>query len=158
MRVRSIAFFVLGKCMKVQTGSVVGSVKNVPDGITDHLPPDPEVDQEELVRLGFLPEFAKGIRRAGDLFTKLGDQRNAIAHFLIDADGAESHVYLADGSNLVQYAVASAALLRYAHRVLDELRLFCVRRISLITAGAAILPSPKHRDQFLVRAKDYGLE
>ena len=126
-------------------------------GITDRIPPDPDVNQEELVRMGFMPEFVKGIRKAGDLFAKLTDQRNAIAHFLFDTNGAESHVYLADGSQVIQYAAASAAMLRYAHRVLEDLRLFCVGRIPFFTGGT-ILPLPDSRDQFVIRASDHGLE
>lgn len=125
--------------------------------IPDRMPPDPDVDQGELIRMGFLPEFVKGIRKAGDLFAKLTDQRSAIAHFLFDTNGAESHVYLADGSQLIEYAVASAAMLRYAHRVLEDLRLFCTGRIPFFTGGT-ILPLPQNRDQFAVRASDHGLE
>jgi hypothetical protein len=125
-------------------------------GITDRLPPDPDVDQQELIKMGFSSAFAQGIRRAGDLFAKLGEQRNAIAHFLFDTNGVESHVYLADGSQLVQYAVASAAMLRYAHRVLQDLRLFCMRHILIVHGG--ILPLPQNRDQFIVRASDQGVD
>jgi hypothetical protein len=126
-------------------------------GIKDRMPSDPAVDQSELVKMGFSSSFAQGIRHASDLFSKLGEQRNAIAHFLFDVDGGESHVYLADGSQLVQYAVASSAMLRYAHAVLEELRLFCVGRIPFST-GSTILPLPANRDQFVVRASDHGVE
>lgn len=126
-------------------------------GINDRLPPDPEVDPQELIRLGMDADFVQGIRRASDLFEKLGDQRDAIAHFLIERDGAESHVYVTDGRQLHAYAIGSAALLRCAHRVLEELRLFCSQRIPF-ARGSMILPMPQNRDQFIVRAKDYGLE
>jgi hypothetical protein len=126
-------------------------------GINDRMPPDPEIDPEELIRFGFDAVFVQGIRCARDLFSRLGDQRDAIAHFLIERDGAESHVYVADGRQLHAYAVGSAALLRYAHRVLEELRLFSSQRIPF-TRGAMIVPMPQNRDQFIVRARDYGLE
>jgi hypothetical protein len=126
-------------------------------GIADRMPPDPEVDSQELIRLGFDAAFVQGIHRAGDLFNKLGEQRDAIAHFLIERDGAESHVYVADGRQLHAYAVGSSALLRYAHRVLEELRLFCSQRIPF-ARGGIILPQPQNRDQFVVRAREYGLE
>jgi hypothetical protein len=126
-------------------------------GIDDRMPPDPEVDAQELIRFGFGPAFVQGIRHAADLFDKLGEQRDAISHFLIEREGEESHVYLADGRQLEAYAVGSAALLRYAHRVLEELRLFCTRRM-LFARGGMILPVPQNRDQFVVRARDYGLE
>jgi hypothetical protein len=126
-------------------------------GINDRMPPDPDVDPQELIRLGLDAAFVQRIRHARDLFEKLRDQRDAIAHFLIEREGAESHVYVADGRQLHVYAVGSAALLRYAHRVLQELRLFCSQRIPF-ARGSMILPMPQNRDQFIVRARDYGLE
>jgi hypothetical protein len=125
--------------------------------INEQMPPDPEVDAEELVRIGFDRDFVAGIRRAGDLFAKLADQRDAIAHFLIERNDQESLVYVADGHELQAYAVGSSALLRYAHRVLEELRIFCTQQM-LFARGGMILPMPQNRDQFVVRARDYGLE
>jgi hypothetical protein len=106
---------------------------------------------------GFEPAFVSGIKRAADLFNRLGDMKDAIAHFLVERDGTESHVYLAEGAQLSMYAMGASALLRYAHRVLDELRLFYVDHIGLV-AGATILPTPEHRDEFIVRAQDHGVE
>ena len=126
-------------------------------GINDRMPPDPDVDPQELIRLGLQAAFVEGIRHARDLFEKMRDQRDAIAHFLIEREEGESHVYVADGRELHAYAIGSAALLRYAHRVLEELRLFCSQRIPFATGGM-ILPMPQNRDQFIVRARDYGLE
>jgi hypothetical protein len=88
----------------------------------------------------------------------LGDYRNAIAHFLTERDGDESHVYLADGRHFMMYGVGASALLRYAHRVLEDLRLFYVGHPSLGQRGAMLLPLPENRNQFVVRAQDYGLE
>lgn len=98
-----------------------------------------------------------GIKKAKDLFDRLAEQRDAIAHLLIERDGQESHVYVADGSQLHAYAVGSAALLRYAHRVLEELRLFCTRNVPFFV-GSAILPTLENRHQFIVQAAEYGLE
>lgn len=121
------------------------------------MPPDPEVDRDELIRMGFAPEFAGEIRQPGELFERLADARHAIAHFLIEREAGDSHVYVADGVQLEFYAIGSAGLLRYAHRLLEDLRLFCVQR-GLIARGPAILPLPENRDQFIVRAPDHGLE
>jgi hypothetical protein len=60
--------------------------------INDQMPADPEVDPQELIRLGLDATFVQGIRRARDLFEKMRDQRDAIAHFLIERDEGESHV------------------------------------------------------------------
>jgi hypothetical protein len=125
--------------------------------INERMPADPEVNAEELIALGLQPNFVEGIRHAGDLFAKLKDQRDAIAHFLTEREAQESHVYVADGQALQAYAVGSSALLRYAHRVLEDLRLFCNRQM-LFPMGGRILPTPERRDQFVVRAGDYGLE
>lgn len=98
-------------------------------GINDQMPADPEVDPQELIRLGLDATFVQGIRHARDLFEKMREQRDAIAHFLIERDEGEFHVYVADGRQLHLYAVGAAALLRYAHRVLEELRQFCGPRM-----------------------------
>lgn len=121
------------------------------------MPPDPAVDRDELIRMGFAPEFVGEIRHAGELFDRLADARHAIAHFLIERDGGDSHVYVADGQQLQQYAVGSAGLLRYAHRLLEVLRLFCVQH-ALLGRGPAVLPVPGNREQFAVRARDHGME
>ena len=126
-------------------------------GIAEKLPSDPEIDQSELVNLGFQKEFAVNIRTVGDLFARLADHRDATAHFLIEREGAESHVYLADGIHLRDYAIAAAALLRYAHRLLEDLRLFYVKYPGLYGRGM-MLPTTQNRDQFIVRARDYDLE
>jgi hypothetical protein len=126
-------------------------------GIRDRMPPDPAIDINELVRFGFGRDFVEGITCARDLFNRLGDQRDAIAHFLIEREGAESHVYVADGRQLHAYAIGSASLLRYSHRLLEELRIFSSRHM-LFARGSMILPMPQNRSQFIVRAIDYGLE
>jgi hypothetical protein len=126
--------------------------------IDERLPSDPDVDPQELVRIGLDPAFVAGVRKAADLFNLLGDHRDAIAHFLIERDRDDSHVYLADGRHLMMYAVGGSALLRYAHRVLEDLRMFFVKHPALGHGGAMILPMPENRDQFVVRAGDYGLE
>ena len=62
------------------------------------------------------------------------------------------------GTNFNAYAVGAAVLLRYAHRVLEELRIFCSQRMLGLAGGPMILPMPQNRHQFIVRAADYGLE
>jgi hypothetical protein len=125
--------------------------------ITAKMPSDPEIDRDELIRMGFAPDFVGEIRHAGELFQRLADARHAIAHFLIERDEGDSHVYVADGVQLQFYATGSSGLLRYAHRLLEELQLFCGKH-GLIARGPAILPLPENRDQFIVRARDQGLE
>jgi hypothetical protein len=126
--------------------------------ITERMPGDPKVEQDELIAMGIRDEFAKDIKDAGQLFERLAKERHAIAHFLIEEDDGESHVYLADGGQLRRYAIGSSVLLHYGHRLLEDLRLFCMRHMLTIPAGAMILPSPENRDQFIVRASEYGLE
>jgi hypothetical protein len=121
------------------------------------LPSDPRINKEELMRFGFVEEFTLQIRTAQDLFHKLKDMRDAIAHFLIERDGSDLHVYLADGLQLHQYSVSAAAMLHYARLTLSELRSFYISTIGGIATGS-ILPTLQNKDQFVVRASDYGLE
>lgn len=127
-------------------------------GIPERLPPDPPVDREELLRLGFKPEFLQEIRTANDLFGRTTDLRNGIAHFLFEADGGESQVYLADGSQLRIYSITGSALLLYAHRMIEVLRQYFARNLEGQLMRGMILPMPQYRDMFNVRARDYGLE
>jgi hypothetical protein len=82
--------------------------------------------------------------------------RDAIAHFLIERDGADMHVYLAEGAQYHMYSTAAAALLHYAHLSLEGLRMFYVENAGPM--GSQILPMLHYREKFIVRASDYGLE
>lgn len=127
-------------------------------GVQERLPPDPAVDREELLRLGFQPEFLEEIRTANDLFGKLTEMRNGIAHFLFENDAGESQVYLADGVQLRIYSTAASALLLYAHRMIEVLRQYYARNLEGRLMGGMMLPMPANRDLFIVRARDFGLE
>ena len=127
-------------------------------GVNARQPGDPEIDRDELIRMGFDEEFANNVHNAGELFGRLAELRHAIAHFLIERDEGDIHVYLAEGAQLRTYAIASAALLKYAHQLLESLRLFCVQNVPMLLPGPAILPLPQNRDQFIVRARDQGIE
>jgi hypothetical protein len=120
------------------------------------LPPEIKIGQEELRRFGLSPEFTAGIATAQDLYHKLRDMRDAVAHFLIEREGADIHVYLAEGAQLQMYSTASAALLHYAHLSLEALRMFYVDNVG--TMGSHILPMPQYREKFIVKASDFGLE
>jgi hypothetical protein len=80
--------------------------------IAERMPADPEVDAEELRGLGYEAEIVNGIRRARDLFERFRERRNAIAHFLIEGDQGQAHVYLADGFMIRTYSMAAVALLK----------------------------------------------
>lgn len=124
--------------------------------IQDRLPPDPDVDPNELLRFGFDQTFAEGIRKVQDLFHRLKDMRDAIAHFLIEREGSDLHVYLAEGAELENYSTAAAALLHYSHRTLEECRPFYTQHLESLRG--LVLPMVQNRDQFIVRAHDFGLE
>jgi hypothetical protein len=128
--------------------------KNIPA----RLPPDPKIGPDDLRGFGFTPEFYAGIECARDLFEKLRKTRNAISHFLIETDDGEAGVYLADGAQLRHFSSSAAAMLHYSHQALEDLRLFCVHSGIHFTGGGMILPMPQNKDQFVVRASDYGLE
>jgi hypothetical protein len=125
--------------------------------VNSRLPPDPLVDQERLLQFGFTEEACFGIRTTQDLFHKLKHMRDGIAHFLIEHEGANTHVYLADGHELQNYSVSAAALLYYAHGALEGLRSFYTKEIGSIPLGS-VLPTIEQRDRFIVRASDFELE
>jgi hypothetical protein len=98
------------------------------------------------------------MRTANDLFGRLTEMRNGIAHFLVDSDAGESQVYLADGAQLRIYSTAAAALLLYAHRMIEVLRQYYARNLENHLMRGTVLPMPANREMFIVRAKDYGLD
>ena len=124
--------------------------------IEPKLPGEIQVDPDQLKRFGLNPAAMGEIRTAQDLYHEFRDLRDAIAHFLIERDGADVHVYLAEGPQFYIYSTASSALLYYASLSLEQLRLFYVQRIG--QRGSQILPMVQSRDQFIVRASVFGLE
>jgi hypothetical protein len=127
--------------------------------LSTKLPADPVISTEDLLKFGFDASFAKDISCARDLWTKLKETRNAISHFLIDAEEGEAGVYVSDGAQLRHYSMSAAAMLHYSHQALEDLRLFSVKTgIHFWTRGGMILPMPENRDQFPIRASDYGVE
>jgi hypothetical protein len=119
--------------------------------IQDRMPADPAVTTAELVSLGFAPESVNGIRRARDLFERFRHHRNAIAHFLVEGEQGQAHVYLADGLMIRTYSVAAAGLLKYAHQTLRELRRFYTTHLEPILMRGIVLPLPEQRDRYVVR-------
>ena len=127
-------------------------------GVTERLPAEPAVNKDELVRLGLRPEFLEGIRTANELFGRLTELRNGIAHFLFETDAGESQVYLADGGQLRTYSTAASALLLYAHRMLEVLQSYYAQHLEGRLMRGTVLAGPENRDMGVVRAADYGLE
>ncbi len=119
--------------------------------IEDRMPADPEVAAAELLGLGFSPEIANGIRRARDLFERFREHRNAIAHFLVEGEQGQAHVYLADGLMIRTYSMGAVALLTYAHRTLRDLRMFYTAHLEPLLMRGMILPLPEQRDRYVVR-------
>jgi hypothetical protein len=124
--------------------------------IEPRLPGEIQVDPDQLKRFGLNPSAMGEIRTAQDLYHEFRDLRDAIAHFLIERDGADVHVYLAEGPQFYIYSTASSALLYYASLSLEQLRLFYVQKIGM--RGSQILPMVQNRHQFIVRASAFGLE
>ena len=121
-------------------------------GVHERMPSDPRVDIAELTRLGFSTEFCQPIRTAADLFTRLRDHRNGIAHFLIDGEEGEAHTYLARGEVVHEYSLGAAILLRYAAQTINDLSGFCNRHLTNHIFVGSILPMPEIRDRFIIRA------
>jgi hypothetical protein len=119
--------------------------------IEERMPGDPEVDAAELRGLGYEAEVINGIRRARDLFERFREHRNAIAHFLVEGEQVQAHVYLADGFMIRTYSMGAVALLKYAHRTLQQLRLFYTAHLEQIFMRGMVLPVPEQRDRYVVR-------
>lgn len=120
------------------------------------LPPEVPVDEQQLVRFGLAAQFVAGVKTVQDLYHRLRDLRDAIAHFLIEREGADIHVYLAEGAELHRYSTAGSALLHYAHLSLEELRHFYSKHVP--QRGSHILPMIQNKAQFIVRASSFGLK
>jgi hypothetical protein len=115
------------------------------------LPRDPAIAAGDLEAMGLPTELAAGIQKANELFAKMRDARNAIAHFLFEGEeGREGHLYLADGVAFQHYSVGATVLLRYASQALDDLRSFYSQHLESRHLVGSILPMPQHRDRFIV--------
>lgn len=120
-------------------------------GIEDRMPRDPTVDVEELRRMGFPPEFCANIRTAAELFDKLREHRNGIAHFLIEGEQGQAHIYLASGELVHEYSLGAAVLLRYAALAINELGVFANKHLNEPLFRGSILPMPEIRDRLIIR-------
>lgn len=119
--------------------------------VPERLPADPDVDLEELERFGLNPEFIKGIRKAGQLFNKLGEYRHGIAHFLVDGKEKDFHMYLADSQVISNYWVGATVLLKYANIAIGELQGFYTAHIERHLLRGHVLPELDRREEFDVR-------
>ena len=121
-------------------------------GIEDRMPGDPTIDTAELKRMGFSPEFYKDIRTAANLFERLRKHRNGIAHFLIEGEQRQAHVYLASGEMVHEYSLGAAVLLRYAARIIKDLHHFYTVQLEDRLSLGSILPTLEDRDRFIIRS------
>jgi hypothetical protein len=119
-------------------------------GIDAQLPSDTRIEADELEAMGLAPQFTEGVAKANDLFRKMRDTRNAIAHFLLEGDERQSHVYLADGNAFQHYSISAAVLLRYARQALDDLRQFYQQHLEDRFMIGSVYPMLEHRDRFIV--------
>jgi hypothetical protein len=118
------------------------------------LPKEPEVDAARLARLGFPPDFCARIKRVSDLFTELRELRHGIAHFFLEGEAGDTHVYLSRGHEVRNYSLSSAFLLSYAFKEIDLLRAFYTQHIENKLGGSMILPMVEQRDRFVVKTPD----
>jgi len=119
--------------------------------IDAQLPKDPRIEPGDLEAMGFPAQFAVGIDRATELFAKLTDTRNAVAHFLLKGEeGREGHVYLATGAAFQHYSISAAAMLRYARQALEDLRAFYREHLEAYFMVGSVLPMIACRDEFMV--------
>lgn len=117
-------------------------------GIEAKMPGDPKVNVDELRRLGLREDFLADIRSTNDLYAKLKAHRDGIAHFLLKA--GQTHTYLSSSESVMEYALGSAILLRYAWRAIMELKVYYAREVEPKAMVGSILPTPDN-DLFAVR-------
>jgi hypothetical protein len=116
-----------------------------------NLPADPQIEPGELEKMGLPAELAAGLKKANELFAKLRETRNGIAHFLLEGDeDRRAHVYLADGTAFQHYSVSAAILLRYARQALEDLRAFYQQHLEMRFMIGSVMPLPHQRDRFIV--------
>jgi hypothetical protein len=124
--------------------------------VTDRLPSDPVVDPSDLVSRGLSEELCKGIKRAKDVFDALRDQRDGVAHFLLEGDERSGHVYVSDARMIRMYDVLARILLDLSARVVSDLLRFSNEKLSALMRGS-VLPMkdfPGHRRRFIVRVPE----
>jgi hypothetical protein len=122
--------------------------------LTSPLPKDPDVDTAELEQMGLSADFCRSIKRAGDLFEKLREYRNGIAHFLVEGKQGSTHMYLADSGIQHQYFQGATVLLRYAGVSIEALKAYYSTNLSRHFMRGQILPMLESRDKFNVVAPE----
>jgi hypothetical protein len=95
------------------------------------LPPEIKISQEKLRRFGVSQDFTAEIATAQDLYHKLRGMRDAVAHFLIEREGVDIHVYLAEGAQH-SFLDAFANVVRGVLDVLPAIRKFRESQIATL--------------------------
>lgn len=112
------------------------------------LPKDPELDLSVLREAGASEEFLQGIKRAGDLFSKLTEMRNGVGHFLLHSG---QHVYVSDANAYGDYSLASHVLLRAATQAISDLQGFYGTHVESKTRIGSVAPDRQRAHEFIVR-------
>lgn len=119
-------------------------------GVDVPLPKELRVDRDLLVGLGFNAEFCKGVRTAHDLFGKLTEIRNKIAHFLLKNDDRPLHT--SDGATYLECSAAATATLHYSFETLSALQGYFRQHLGGTLARGSVLPVIAQRAHFRAKA------
>lgn len=114
------------------------------------LPKDVIVDPELLLAHGFNAQFCDGLRTAGDLYGRLTDTRNRVAHFLLTKGGEKAPLHLSDGATYLEYSAAAVALLHYSIETLAGLSAYFRAHLGSKLARGSVLPTIDQRSKFRI--------
>lgn len=123
-------------------------------GVEAPLPKDVSIDTELLVALGFNEQFCEGLRTAGDLYAKLTDTRNRVAHFLLTKGGEQAPLNLSDGATYLEYSAAAVALLHYSIETLSGLSAYFRAHLDSKLLRGSVLPMIDQKSNYRVFVKE----
>lgn len=122
-------------------------------GVDAPLPKDVSIDSELLLALGFNAHFCDGLRTAGDLYGKLTDTRNRVAHFLLTKGGDQAPLHLSDGATYLEYSAAAVALLHYGIETLNGLSTYFHAHLGSKLARGSVLPMIDQKSKYRIFVK-----
>jgi hypothetical protein len=113
------------------------------------LPKPPRIDPDALRRYGFTPDFVKGVRTTEDVWEKMNDHRDRVAHFLTKKGGAALPFH--DGRAYLEYSLCGAFLLKCSHEAFRELWLYFSKHLNGLLTLGSVLPIIEQRGDFILR-------
>jgi len=117
--------------------------------IDTRLPKPREVDPRELMLYGFSEEFRSGLRTTDDVWKKMTEHRNSVAHFLSRKSGAALRIF--EGATYYEYSLCGAYLLKCANEGFRDLWQYFSKHLNSHLTRGSILPLAEQREMFILR-------